>query len=234
MLSGWNAAAISNGTDGCTFQSRGFDVDVLGQPMTLWDTAGFDEGETGRIPNSEALVQLYTLLRTLSDGVSLLMFVMRAPRIKSSIPENWKLFREVICQCQVPAVIVITGLEQEENRNQWWWDNQERFQDYGIFPAGHACVTATKGKARGTGFIFDEEYRQSTQDIKKLIRSTALVSPWRVPGAEWFKDTFIAVLVRKIFGKDIAGGALKQLVSVCNMSEADATDLAKRMRDAGV
>ncbi|KAF9442781.1 hypothetical protein P691DRAFT_680809 [Macrolepiota fuliginosa MF-IS2] len=236
MLSDGYVADTAEDAEGRTFQSRNFNVNVLGQPMTLWDTVGFDEGEAGTVPNIDAIVQLYALIRQLSDGVSLLMFVMRAPRIRDSVPRNWKLFREIVCQSKVPTVIVITGLELVANRNRWWWDNQERFQDDGIFPAGHACITATRGRqlAGGAGHLFDQAYRQSTRDVRELIRSTALHRPWQVPAAEWFKNTFIAVLARRIFGMNIAGGALKKLVSDCNMSKSDAMELAKRMRDAGV
>lgn len=119
MLSAKDVAKTSNGTKGCTFHSTAYDIDVLGRPMTLHDTAGLDEGEAGHIPKAEAIVQLYKLIRSLSDGVSLLMFVMRAPRIKDSAAKNWQFFSKIICQGQVPAVIVVTGLELEEDMDKW-------------------------------------------------------------------------------------------------------------------
>ncbi|KAF9444545.1 hypothetical protein P691DRAFT_677374 [Macrolepiota fuliginosa MF-IS2] len=239
-----HVADISSGAKGCTFKSRDFEVDVLGQPMTLWDTAGLDEGDAGRVPKSEAIVQLYKLVRNLSDGVSLLIFVMRAPRIKSSVPQNWKLFHKIICQKKVPIVIAITGLEQEENMDQWWWDNKGTFQDYGVIPVGFACITASRGKAlkRGDAHVFDEEYEDSQKKMRELIRSTALVTPWRVPAAEWFKNIVYTTVeqesdgwcgskeVRREHTEEVAGGALKKLVSVCGMSDSDAAELAGKMR----
>lgn len=238
-----HVADISSGAKGCTFESRSFEVNVLGQPTTLWDTAGLDEGDAGRVPKSEAIVQLYRLVRNLSDGVSLLMFVMRAPRIKGSVPQNWKLFQEVICQNQVPTVIAITGLEQEENMDKWWWDNKGTFQSYGISPVGFACITASRGRARrrGDGHVFDEEYEESQGKVRALIRSTSLNVPWRVPAAEWFKNIVITTFEYKssCFGRkriqhdevqEVAGEALRKLVSVCGMSESDARELAEKMR----
>ncbi|KAF9445208.1 hypothetical protein P691DRAFT_676110, partial [Macrolepiota fuliginosa MF-IS2] len=234
MLSGTDRAEVSSGGEGCTFESRPYEVNILGRYMTLWDTAGLDEGDGGSVSNIDAVVQLYSLIRRLSDGVSLLMFVVRAPRIRSSVPRNWMLFRDIICQGKVPIVLVITGLELEENRNQWWCTNLEKFRQDGIYPHGHACITATRGKARGGRFIFDEEYEESASDLRKLMVSTVRVTPWHVPAAEWFKSTFIAMLVRNIFGIKLLGGALKQLIDVCKMPKADAKELAERLSDADV
>jgi hypothetical protein len=243
MLSGGESVAVtSSGAKGCTFESRPFEVDICGMPAILWDTAGLDEGDAGRVPKSDAIVQLYKLVRNLSDGVGLLMFVMRAPRIKSSVPANWMLLHEVVCQKQVPIVIIITGLEQEENMDQWWWDNKGTFQGYGIHPGGFACVTASRGKQKKGGYMFDEEYTESKDRIHKLIRSTCLTVPWRVPAAQWFKNITTEFVEHKSLGwcrtkevrrqehKEVVGEAFEKLISVCGMSESDAEDLAKIVR----
>ena len=219
-------ADTSSGAKGCTFESRNFDIDVGGHPMTIWDTAGLDEGDAGRIPKSEAAVQLYKLLRKLSDGVSLLMFVMRAPRIKSSVPQNWKLFHEIICQKKVPIIIVITGLENEDNMDEWWWENKGAFQNYEIHPTGFACITAFRGKKnRDGGHKFDDEYEDSRERVQRLILSTCLTSPWCVPAAEWFKDIVNTTFTHQELGcgkgtrkvrhdevQEVTGEAFKQLV----------------------
>jgi len=239
-----HTADISSGARGCTFESRSFDIDVLGHPTTIWDTAGLDEGDAGRIPKSEAIVLLYKLLRSLSDGVSLLMFVMRAPRIKGSVPQNWKLFYEIICQKKVPIVIVITGLENEENMDEWWWENKGAFQNYDIHPTGFACITASRGKRNRDGRgKFDDEYENSREKVQRLIRSTCLTSPWCVPAAEWFKNIinvtfrsegYMCGLLKKNVRHEeiheVAGEALKQLVSICGMPEKEAQDLAAKMK----
>jgi hypothetical protein len=245
MLSGDKSVAdISSGAKGCTFESRAFEVNVCGMPTTLWDTAGLDEGEAGRVPKSDAIVQLYRLVRNLSDGVSLLMFVMRAPRIKTSVPANWKLLQEVICQKQVPIVIVITGLEQEDNMDRWWWDNKGTFQSYGINPSGFACVTASRGKQKKNRFAYDEEYEESRDKIHNLIRSTSLTVPWKVPAAQWFKNITVEFVeyqsgscgrtkeVRRQENKLVAGEAYEKLVSLCGMSQSEAQELADKLRDS--
>jgi hypothetical protein len=243
MLSGGESVAdTSSGAKGCTFESRAFEVNICGMDATLWDTAGLDEGEAGRVPKSDAIVQLYRLVRNLSDGVSLLMFVMRAPRIKSSVPVNWKLLHEVICQKNVPIVIVITGLEQEDNMDRWWWNNKGTFQSYGINPGGFACVTASRGKQKKSGYIFDEEYAESRDKIHKLIRSTCLTAPWRVPAAQWFKNITVEFVeyesrscgrtkeVRRQEHREVVGDAFEKLVSVCGMSRSEAQELVNKVR----
>ncbi|KAJ3566734.1 hypothetical protein NP233_g6813 [Leucocoprinus birnbaumii] len=87
-----NAASTLGGARGFTSESRGYDADILGEPVTLWDTAGLDGGDAGRLPRADAICQLYRLLQSLSDGVNLLVFVMRGPRIKGSVSVNWKVF----------------------------------------------------------------------------------------------------------------------------------------------
>ncbi|KAF5349998.1 hypothetical protein D9756_009149 [Leucocoprinus leucothites] len=244
LSSNEHAADISSSARGCTFESRSFEVNVLGQPVTLWDTAGLNEGDAGRVVKADAIAQLYSLLRKLSDGVSLLVFVMRAPRVRDSVPKNWKIFHEVICQKKIPIVIVITGLENEDNMDQWWWDNKSTFQRYGIYPAGYACVTAFRGKKRrrGDGYRFDDEYEDSREKVQRLIRSTCLADPWRVPAAEWFKNIVEVTFTNQDIGcgktrkvrqegiKEVAGEALNKMVSACGMSEKEAHELAEKMR----
>ncbi|KAF5350022.1 hypothetical protein D9756_009151 [Leucocoprinus leucothites] len=244
LSSNEHAADISSGARGCTFESRSFEVNVVGQPATLWDTAGLDEGDAGKVPKADAIAQLYSLLRKLSDGVSLLMFVMRAPRIKDSAPKNWKLFQEVICQSKVPSVVVITGLENEDNMDRWWWDNKSTFQRYGIHPAGFACVTAFRGKKnrRGDGHKFDDEYEDSREKVQRLIRSTCLADPWRVPAAEWFRNIVEVTFTNQDIGcgrtrkvrhedvKEVAGEALNRMVNACGMSETEAREIAEKVR----
>ncbi|KAF9441648.1 hypothetical protein P691DRAFT_715003, partial [Macrolepiota fuliginosa MF-IS2] len=244
MLSDVPVAIISDGADGCTFASSSFEVSVSSQPVTLWDTVGFGQSDAGIVSDSDAISQLYKLIRSLSDGVSLLMFVLRAPRIMSSDSYNWKIFQGVICQWRVPIVIVITGLEELEDRNRWWWDNEQRFRKDSIFPAGFACVTATRGKKqkRGEGHVFDEEYEESREAIRELIISKSLPLPWQVPPADWFKTIIITTPKYERFWfwlrsgiwrpdkQEVAGEAVERLITLCGMSYSDAKELADHLR----
>ncbi|KXN85169.1 hypothetical protein AN958_11591 [Leucoagaricus sp. SymC.cos] len=236
-------ADVLGGARGCTFESREYEFNILGEPVRLWDTAGLNEGDAGRVPSSDAIVQLYSLLRNLVDsgGVSLLMFVVRKGPITGSVGQNWKLFSEVICQSRVPTVIAITGCEQEENMDEWWWNNKGDFQDYGILPNGFACITATRGRPlrNGKGHLLDDFFEESREKVQGLIRSTSLRTPWCVPPAEWFK-TVVHITYREGGWCDdpeevreyeeVEGEALRKLQSVCGMSRDEARELAEKMR----
>ncbi|KAF8970952.1 P-loop containing nucleoside triphosphate hydrolase protein [Flammula alnicola] len=105
MLVGSDVAKISSLATGCTFESNPYDFNIEDVLFKIHDTAGLDEGEAGRVPKIEAIVQLWKLLRDLKDGVSLLIFCMRAPRMKDSPKNNWSLFHDILCQKKVPIVI---------------------------------------------------------------------------------------------------------------------------------
>jgi len=202
----------------------------------------FERGDQGRVPKNEAIVQLFTLIKRLEDGVSLLVFVMRG-RIKESTISNWRLFQEVICKSQVRTVIVITGLEGEDDMDDWWFNNKEAFRGYGIRPDGHACITATRGRRRPSGvFTLQEEYDESKHKVERLIRSTFLQSPWKMDTITWFTKilTTEVVLFRLFFWKlwtttrkiGEIRGAVNDLVDRCGMSRGDAEALAKLLEAA--
>ncbi|KAF9442784.1 hypothetical protein P691DRAFT_788977 [Macrolepiota fuliginosa MF-IS2] len=236
MLSNTVVTGVSNAARGCTLESDAFEVNIHGQSMTLWDTAGLDEGEGGSVLHSDAIIKLYQLIRNLRDGVSLLVFVMRMPRVTSSVPENWKLFRDIICQNRVPIIIVITGFDRG-NGDQWWRNNEETFQQYGISPAGHACITC---EGQEGGYSYGEEYERSKRVVRELMLSYFLNHPWKVPAADWFKSTFVTMFIRRYLKgwtwlrkiwKENPGNALQDLINVGGMSAEEAIALAEELRD---
>lgn len=54
----------------------------------------------------------------LCDGVTLLVFVLRASRIKDASVKNWLIFSHIICCDQVPVVITATGGDALERHEQ--------------------------------------------------------------------------------------------------------------------
>ena len=240
MLAGHNISPTSSAATGCTFESQDYVVDIRGSRFHLYDTAGLEEGDHGRVPKTEAIVQLYTLLKQLEGGVSLLVFVMR-PKITDSVANNWRLFQEIICKSQVPSVIVITGLESEEpDMDDWWVGSKETFREYGIRPDGNACVTAIKGKEKRSGvFAFQEEYDESKLKVEKLLRSTYLETPWKMDVTKWFNEVVTHKVVYKFLGWQFWSwtkkveeiqGAVNQLVERCGMTKKDADALAKLLK----
>lgn len=187
MVAGHYCTDASNRATGCTFDAECHTVNILGSPFNMYDTAGLDEGESAKVPTQTAIINLYRLIKNLDTGVNLLIFCMRAPRIKDSASKNWKLFHEIICQKKVPIIIAITGLEEEQVMDQWWYNNEAAFRAHDILPSGVACITGTKGKQKKSGeYSLQEEYDESQAKLRHLITKTTLASPWRVQKAEWF------------------------------------------------
>ena len=239
LISGHSIAQVSSRSVGCTFQSTCYTTSIGGgMQINLYDTAGLEEGQGGTVSNHDAIVKLYTLLRRLENGVSLLIFCMRGPRIKESCVKNWRLFREIICQGRVPIVLAVTGLENEANgMDNWWTRNEGHFMTYEMCPNGVACITATKGKMKPNGrHIFDEEYAESQTKIRNAIHNVHLRNPWRVPAAEWFKEIIEVSYtsgknpqeIRK--SREALGSATKELMRRCEMTAEEANDLGRKLR----
>ncbi|KAF8844629.1 hypothetical protein BDN67DRAFT_962542 [Paxillus ammoniavirescens] len=227
MVAGADVAKIASTSTGCTFQSSPYPVMITGSLFTIFDTAGLNEGDPKTINKSNAIRQLYQLITSLKGGVSLLLFCMRAPRIKDSQVQNWRLFQEIICAGKVPIAIIITGLENEEgSMDNWWVENRDNFEHNDMRAAGHACVTATKGKKKGDQYLFAEEYSESRAKVQKLIVKCALRKPWMVPKIQWFAETGILCWKKEVMGKEVF-----QMMEKCAMSEEDAKELARELKE---
>lgn len=243
LMCGRDLAAISSAANGCTLEATPYDyTDSSGAPFRFWDTAGLNEGDGGRVPKVEAVVRLYNLIMRLHDGISLLVFVMRAPRIKDASVKNWILFREIICRSQVPVTIAVTGLEGEENMDQWWYSNQHSFHQQGIYPAGHACVSGTRGKQNWDGtHKLDDEYRESREKMLGMIRYHHLRQPWRPHRVEWFQEIVSVSYEPQGWCRSprerrevrrVAGQGINQLKHQCKMTDEEAGNLAERLSRA--
>jgi len=120
-------ATVSDSAIGCTFEYKKYDA----PEYALFDTAGLSEGQKGKVPHAVAIQQLVRLLRSLENGVSLLVLVMEKGRIKS-LHENYKLLVDAICASSVPVILLISHCEVENNPGDWWRENKVHFDDYGM------------------------------------------------------------------------------------------------------
>jgi hypothetical protein len=228
MLAKKQLAKTSNDGKATTKSSKPYDIEIGGQLLRIYDTAGFDD-EVSQVPSITAVVQLYKLLKEL-DGVSLLVYCMRAPRAKASAKPNWKLFHEVICRGKVPIVAVITGLEVEKKMKDWWTRNEKVFSRYGLFPQDVACITAIEGK----GGVYRQEFRDSRSETERVIKENHLITPWHMEKLEWFKEVFdptsqsgFCWSVRSVNEKRLVHGIepITTLIGACGMSRTDAEDV---------
>jgi len=192
MIADWDAAKVSNSASGCTFEYERHEASFDGVPFNIYDTAGLNEGEQGRVPHWKAVHQLYTLIRAL-DGVSLLIYCMRG-RIKENTRANWILFTKVLCDRKVPIIAVETGLEEEEDLDERRFLFRRALGRHGIVPGGVACVVAVRGKRRE----YEERYNLSQRQLRHLIMRSYRRQPWSMTTDDWighiYKTTYTAKL----------------------------------------
>ena len=176
MLVGEPVATVSNQATGCTFASTKFRATINNQELMLYDTAGLDEADAGTVSPEQAIQNLRSLVTELTT-VNLLVYVIRGTRFRKIVSDNYHMFRAMIHggDRNVPVVLVITGLENEENMDDWWEDNKAYLAQYKLTFCGHACITATKGRAfrDGSGYIFEDLYDASRKKVVDLLAEHA-------------------------------------------------------------
>ncbi|TFK17257.1 hypothetical protein FA15DRAFT_683579 [Coprinopsis marcescibilis] len=251
LILGRDAAETDNSANGCTFKAQSYDCDVDGNILALWDTCGLSEGENGTVKDVDAVGALYRLLKSLEGGVSLLV-LCTPPRINADTSRNWQFFREIVCGKKVPAVIVVTHLESEDDMDRWWLKNEAKLRKSEINPAmiqpdtraGVACVCATKGKLRDGKHIYQSEYDESRMKVRRLIGDSYLRKPMKVEPMKWFEEITKEVTNRKCWRWppwglersevkiEVPGWGVRELVKLWGISRDEATALAMILENA--
>ena len=194
MIVGENVAKVSDGGAGCTFQNEVYEATIRNRRFIIYDTAGLNEGDQGRIPHWKAIQKLYTLIRQL-DGVSLLIYCMRG-RIRENARANWILFNKVICGEKVPVIAIVTGLEGREDPDEWWRspENKETFRNHQITPRAVGCVVSV----RGIRNEYQEVYEKSQTKLRDLILEHSLRRPWSEEKDDWFTAIYQNVYTTRL------------------------------------
>ena len=186
MIVGEPVAKTSNAAGGCTFQNEVYIAKLGNTTFQIYDTAGLNEGEQGRVPHWKSIHNLYTLIREL-NGVSLLVYCMRG-RIKENAMANWTLFNKVICGEKVPIIAVVTGLEEEDDPDEWWRreENKDLFRRHQMNPKAVVCVVSFRGKRNEHAEI----YIKSQEKLRRLIKTMCLRRPWQEEKDKWFANIY--------------------------------------------
>jgi tRNA U34 5-carboxymethylaminomethyl modifying GTPase MnmE/TrmE len=168
LMAGEERAKTSPGTGRCTMQWEEHSIEFDGCTYKVFDTVGLEEPQLGTKEYLETLVNAYDLIETLKQagGIDLLLFCVRAGRFTSTIRNNYRLFYEWFCEKKVSIVLVLTGLEREQNMEGWWEKYKGTFDKYEIAVDGHACITA----ANGLDGRQQELYQLSRQLVRTLVR----------------------------------------------------------------
>ncbi|KAG8214118.1 hypothetical protein J3R82DRAFT_10880 [Butyriboletus roseoflavus] len=187
LIAGRSIAATSSGAKGCTFHHKKYELQLDDTPYAIWDTAGLDEGTYGTVPAEIAEENLKQFLRDLTraNGVHLLVYCVRASRLRKTLLSNYNLFYSAICRKKVPIVVVVTGLENyEEQMADWWTANETEFATLKMHFDGHACVT-TLNADRVNSPILKQRCHVSRQAVLSLIASTCARDRWRTEREDW-------------------------------------------------
>lgn len=185
MLLGQHVAEVGTTASGITFDCKKCDANIFGQTFAIFDTAGLNETTKGKVPKGEAISKLFNLIKSVENGISLLIFCMRG-RIKDSTTENYQLFYEIFCASKVPVLLVVTGLEEivVDKQDLWWEENMESFTRNGMRFTGVVCGCTTKGKRE----VYADEFNATKLKLESLIQKSALATPWKRPFNAWFGE----------------------------------------------
>jgi predicted GTPase len=237
MLGGGNMADVSSKANGVTFSSTCYDKTINGSTFKIYDTVGLNEGSAGTVDARDAIDKLFRLIRHLEDGVNLLIYVMRAPRITRTAQQNYEMFFDVFCCGKVPIAMVVTGLEEEDDMDRWWKDNKSIFDRYKMSFRDVACITATKGKLRDGVHIYEDEYQESKEKLENLIQFSHNPTPWKMPTTSWFVSAAVGLynVCAKLFGVErllFASELRRALMLYAGLSDKDAAAKAQRIESA--
>ncbi|KAF9241821.1 hypothetical protein BU15DRAFT_60721 [Melanogaster broomeanus] len=191
LIAGVKVSPTSSGAVGCTLEYKRHLLTLGEQSFAVWDTAGLDEGTCGTVPAEQAEVYLKQLLRDLTkaSGIDLLVYCARGTRVRSGLLSNYQIFYSAICRRKVPIAIVVTGLENQENcMDSWWQQNEKDFSALAMHFDNYACVTTLESSTPGT--IQSKRLAESKDAVTKLITTTCRTNQWKPDERSWIETAF--------------------------------------------
>jgi predicted GTPase len=178
LLLGCNEATSASAM-GCTFETKCLTgSDPLGNNYSFWDTCGLNEPSGGRVEKKEAILKLIELIKSLNDGLSLILYVRKAEALTELDQKNLELIT-VFTENKIPVLIVNTNADGERETVMNWWKRNEhifRQNDKFVFTDG---VSVCVGHAEDEDLdrILENKRIQSKQILWDAIRRNKLDSP---------------------------------------------------------
>jgi hypothetical protein len=221
MLAGVEVAATSNEASCATFQNKQHAIEIQGCRVNVYDTVGLNT-KLGL----QAVAMLFKLIRDLAchDGIDFLVMVVQAPAIPTeSMVANYELFHEVFCRGKVPILFVITGLEYKQPMERCWNNVRQVYERHGMRFAGHACITAIKGKRQTNGsYELQKEYDSSLQTLRDAFSALlARKAPWNEDPSVWFRWTLAYLLQHIAVLLDAPQATRQRLIASALVKHAD-------------
>ncbi|KAI6037990.1 hypothetical protein EDC04DRAFT_2699174 [Pisolithus marmoratus] len=159
-IAGEKRARISSDADVCTRECKVFLVELKPGIITeVWDTVGWGE------PCNETVTGLVKRLIG-TRGIDLLLLCVHAgDRVKGHI-ERFKRDIQPECRKKVPVILVVTGLEKEDDMDMWWTNNKNASVFHELLVDGHACVTTV---AKSDDLVYQQRIQRSLLRLRELV-----------------------------------------------------------------
>ncbi|OAX35954.1 hypothetical protein K503DRAFT_696057 [Rhizopogon vinicolor AM-OR11-026] len=233
LMAGEEKAATSPDMQRCTMTWKEYPIAFDGYEYRVFDTIGLQDPHLGVDDYLDAIVNARNLIMKLDDegGIDLLLFCVRAgSKGLTTVQNNYRLFHEWLCEKKVPIVLVLTGLEGDNNMEDWWIGHKDVFDKYEISIDDHVCITAAN-KLDGS---HQHLYEESRRLVRKLVKEHTHDRPedgWK-GGEGWFRR-----FTRKLRQLPVGNFTLKKkdvetiLTQRCGMPREAAVELAKQVRE---
>ncbi|OJA10174.1 hypothetical protein AZE42_01842 [Rhizopogon vesiculosus] len=233
LMAGEEMAITSPDMQLCTMTWKEYPMAFDGYKYSVFDTIGLQGPHLEVDDYLDAIVNARNLIMKLVNegGIDLLLFCVRAGRkVPTTVQNNYRLFHEWLCEKKVPIILVLTGLEAEQNMEDWWTGHKDAFDKYEISIDGHVCITAAN-KLNGS---HQHLYEESRHLIRKLVREhthNRPEGPWK-GGEGWFRR-----FTRKLRELHTGNFTLKKkdietvLTERCGMPREAAVKLARQVRE---
>ncbi|KAJ8595560.1 hypothetical protein M405DRAFT_807086 [Rhizopogon salebrosus TDB-379] len=229
LMAGRDRAKTSPDMERCTLQWQEHPVAFDGCVYNVFDTVGLEEPQLGMKDYLDIIVNAHNLITKLHQegGIDLLLFCVRAGRVTATLQTNYRLFYEWLCEKKVPIVLVLTGLEREQNSmDDWWTRNKQIFARYEIRVAGHACITAANhldGRPK-------QLYEDSRRLVRDLVRTHTQGEGGTWDGGEGSLTRFLRKLRELLQGKPRRKDVVGVLTKRCHIPLEAAKQLAGSIR----
>ncbi|KAG2091857.1 P-loop containing nucleoside triphosphate hydrolase protein [Suillus discolor] len=169
LMAGEDVAKTSSDLERCTTKWQEHLIKFDGGSYNIFDTVGLQESQSQTLQYLNAVEDTHSLIQKLKrqGGIDLLIFCVRACRLTTTLRSNYRLFNEFLCGKNVPIVMVITYLENEDGEmDAWWKRNKKTLRHHEFDVDGHACITALRSDCPKRY----ERYEQSRTTIRKLVK----------------------------------------------------------------
>ena len=137
------------------FENGGYQINVGGREIVLWDMLGLHKGNEDREQDTiseDAAKNLHHMIQRLQGGVNLLVHCINSKRPSEAVETNYEALYRIIGSKKAPIVLVVTGLEDEDPMEGWWRRNEAEMKNRGMRYNGHVCITTIRSKmAMGIG-----------------------------------------------------------------------------------